>query len=1157
MLFMQQSPTTHIANQLENGLAVIHANQLESLLEVAGFWANQYPLSPLENELFLVSNNGMAQWLKQQLALQDKHGIAAALDIKLPSTFIWSVYRQVLGTKIPKHQILAKAPLTWRLYRLLPDLIKQAEFTDLARFLADDQGCRKRYQLAEKLADLFDQYQVYRADWLVDWASGDDLLTDALGQKQPLPAAQHWQACLWRALVADLGAVDLSVASRASVHAEFLKHIDTAAVSLPRRVMVFGISSLPQQFIEVLAKLARCSQVILFVHNPCQYYWADIIEDRLLLKAERRRQDYKKPQLAQLDPEQLHQHANPLLAAWGKQGRDYIRLLDQFDEQSAYRHWHWPANKVDLFQDYGADGQRTLLQQLQQGILNLEPLPQSPLVLDAQDGSLQFHIAHSRQREVEILHDQLLALFNAEHHDQPLQPRDVIVMVPDINSYAPHIRAVFGQIARDDRRFIPFSLADQQQRGHNPLLNALETLLKLPESRFAVSECLSLLEVPALRKRFAIDEAALPRIKHWIAASGVRWGLNPEQRRHRVSMPEDLQANTWEFGLQRMLLGYAVGDGVAFQTIAPFAEIAGLDAQYLGSLAALLAQLQHYAAQLAGEYHLQQWQTLLRELLVGFFEAGEESERKTLERLEQGLQQWQQHGQLAGLDNSQLLPVTVVREVWLTAVDEPHLQQRFLSGRVNFCTLMPMRAIPFRVVCLLGMNDGDYPRSQQPAGFDLMAQAGQYRPGDRSRRQDDQYLFLEALLSARQQLYISWVGRSIRDNSSLPPSVLVSQLRDAISQGWQIKTPPAEGIMAALTVEHPLQAFSEQYIRADRDPRLFTYAREWFAAAPQVLVSDRPVSAVEPAQQLSLEGLAAFLKAPVKTFCQQTLKFSFQSDQLVDLDHEPFELDGLQRFLLKQQLLESLKNTRPDDLELFFTKHYQRLQAQGQLAMADFGRLQFQQISNELAASWQHYQALLASWPEAQPAQALQLTLESCQLNGALLDLYRNRQGDLAQLMVSAESLLDKKISGPKHQPLLLPWLQHLLAAASGISMQTLIAGHDSCLRLAAVEPAAAQAQLRQLLAGWRQGLQQPLPVAIRTALVWLAHDPAQRDSKARQRYQGSALLAGEADYDAYLRRFYPLFDDLQLDAEQGFGYWAAQLYGELSKQLQAVEQVI
>ncbi|MBF2966499.1 exodeoxyribonuclease V subunit gamma, partial [Pseudomonas aeruginosa] len=268
---------------------------------------------------------------------------------------------------------------------------------------------------------------------------------------------------------------------------------------------------------------ARFSQVLLCVHNPCRHHWADIVADKDLLRHEYRRQQRRAGVPADLDEDRQHQHAQPLLAAWGKQGRDYINLLDSYDDPDSYRNLFGEVNggRIDLFSEEAPHG---LLGQLQDDILELRPLAETrehwPPVAPRSDASIRFHVAHSAQREVEILHDQLLARFNA---DPSLKPRDVIVMVPDINAYAPHIEAVFGQVPRDDQRFIPYTLADQGQRGREPLLIALEHLLKLPDSRFAVSEILDLLDVPALRRRFGVDEADLATLHRWIEGAGVRW----------------------------------------------------------------------------------------------------------------------------------------------------------------------------------------------------------------------------------------------------------------------------------------------------------------------------------------------------------------------------------------------------------------------------------------------------------------------------------------------------------------------------------------------------------------------------------------------------------------------------------------------------------
>jgi len=1145
----ESSPLT----PLDSGIAVIHSNQLEELRDVVDFWLRQHPLNPLEHEVFLVQNNGMGQWLKQNLAKNTSLGIAAAMQMQLPSLFIWSVYRAILGEQIPQEQPLAKAPLTWRLYRLLPTLISQTGFETLSTFLTADENSRKRYQLAEQLADLFDQYQVYRSDWLADWAAGLDLLRNAHGDGDPLPEAQRWQAALWRAVLNDLGGEDaLPFASRASVHTEFMSRIDSLErrpSGIPRRIILFGLSSLPQQALEVLAKLGKFCQIVLFVHNPCQHYWADIIEDKELLKAERRRQTYKPGMTSSLSADDLHLHAPPLLAAWGKQGRDYIRLLDLFDEKSSYQDWHWPDSKIDLFKDYGDDGRRSLLQHLQQSILDLEPLPAEPVLLDSADESLIFHVAHSPQREVEILHDQLLARFEAaEQHGKPLYPRDVIVMVPDINAYAPHIRAVFGLHPPGDPRYIPYSLADQQQRGQNPLLVALEALLNLPESRFTVSEYLGLLEVGALRDRFKIGEGAKTKLHQWIEDAGIRWGLNAEQRAETVAMPAHLEANTWQFGLRRMLLGYAVGAGEAFNGIEPYEEIGGLDAEWIGGLSFLLETLEKYAALLKGQQNFSDWRNTLLSLLDDFFIVGGETDRKTLDTLTASLEKWSQYCEQAGLTATDLLPVSVVREAWLAGVDEPSLHQRFLSGRVNFCTLMPMRAIPFRLICLLGMNDGDYPRNQQAHSFDLMNQRGHYRPGDRSRRQDDQYLFLEALLSARQQLYVSWVGRSIRDNSELPPSVLISQLRDAVSQGWTLAGD--QKLLDAITIKHPLQPFSHDYVAKNRDPRWFTYAREWFEKSPATGVNTQPpIVAEEKPLTLTLESLAHFLKAPVKTFCNHALKFGFEEDTVTSEDSEPFNFDSLQAHVFGHQLVDALQSADPGDVDAFFAEQQTAMARKGQLPLGGFAQSAYSNLVDPVKKSWDTYQVMLSSWPRELEAHALalppfvladgatvQLTGELSHLRGTCDD---RRKG---LLHLTAQTLLPK--GAIKHHNLFGYWLQHLAGCAEGMQLQTLVIAADGVIEIPPIEQAEAYAYLQTIIEAYHQGMRAPLPVACKTALAWLAAPPEQAREQAQSRYEGDDWNPGEAAYDAYLTRFFPTFAGLtEAGGGQGFEFWADALY--------------
>lgn len=1138
---------------IQPGLMVIHGNRMEDLRDLLTAWLARAPLHPLEDELMLVQSNGIAQWLKWALARPMNEGrgeggglgISAAIDVQLPGRFLWAAYRSVLGRDaVATTSPFDKSRLSWRLLRLLPAHLHEADFAPLRDFLRDDPDERKRFQLAERVADLFDQYQVYRADWLSDWEHGRFELRDELrGPPKPLPVDQRWQARLWQLLLEDVG--DERHNHRAAVHQAFLERIGTLKerpAAMPRRIVVFGISSLPQQTLEALTALARFSQVLLLVANPCRHYWADIIEDRELLKASQRRHGNKPGLPAEPRYEDLHLHANPLLAAWGRQGRDYIRLLDAFDKPEGYRNQFTAWNRsIDLFAD--TDGS-TLLRQIQQAILDLEPLPADAAQRKAwrdDDHSLRFHVAHSPQREVEILHDQLLAMFeDAARRGEPLSPRDVIVMVPDIQTYAPHVQAVFGRLPPDDPRHLPFSVADQPARGAEPLMVALEHLLSLPESRFAVSDLLDLLDVPALRARFGIDDNGLPTLRRWIEGAGIRWGLGREQKQS-LELP-GIEQNTWRFGLRRMLLGYAVGDGDTWHGIAPYGEVGGLDAALVGPLILLMDRLEQWWARMREPATPAQWHQRLQQLLIDFFDADDPSDSDRLGRLNDALDAWQEA--CAAADFALPLPLNIVREHWLSSMDESRLSQRFMGGAVSFCTLMPMRAIPFRVVCLLGMNDGDYPRRQAPADFDLMAQPGHARPGDRSRREDDRYLFLEALASARDALYVSWVGRNVRDNSVLPPSVLVGQLRDYVAAGWHRdgEDPGAlragEHLLDAMTTVHPLQPFSRRYFSAESDPRLFTYAREWRQAHDEHddHAVNAPLAAWDPESAISMALLQGFVARPVRHFFNHRLKVHFGDMDEETMDDEPFGLNALERHVATASVLRSA--IAAADARTAVEVATRQLVDQGALPPGGFGELARDALSRESADLAARWLAACERWPLLDEKREVLHEAHGVRLEDWLTDLRRGDETPYVRLELATGKLLQK--NDIRYDKAIAAWVAHVVAHALGLRMQTRIIGADTTLLLRPLETDDATMCLNALLACLREGMRMPLPVARKTAFAWLqaVDDPDKARRQAQLAYEGSGFGGmGEVQEDAYLARAWPRFDALEAG---GFHHWLA-----------------
>ncbi|MEJ8840160.1 exodeoxyribonuclease V subunit gamma [Ramlibacter sp. AN1133] len=1139
------------AQSLPPGFMVVHGNHPEALRDLMVAWMARHPLAPLEDELVLVQSNGVAQWLKLSLAGdpgQGGIGVAAALRTELPAHALWGAYRAVLGPDaVPRESALDESRLVWRLMRLLPALLDEPEFEPLRGFLHDDADRRKLHQLALRVADLLDQYQVYRADWLARWAKGDAVLTLARdGREAPVPDTLRWQPRLWQALLADVGA-EGAAGGRAEVHRRFLAAVEdrqgARPVGLPRRISVFGISSLPRQSLDALAALARFSQVLLFVHNPSEHDWSGIVAAQ---DAMRRRRHQPRPGLrGEPDSQALHLQTQPLLAAWGKQGRDFIGLLEEYDRPDTYRQRFGEiGQRIDLFARTGAD---TLLRQLQDDILDLRPLAETqarwPAVDPARDTSIAFHVTHGPQREVEVLHDQLLAAFAA---DASLRPRDVIVMVPDVSTYAPHIRAVFGLADDQDARRIPFNVADQAQRQQDPLLGALEKLLNLPRERVAVSEVLDLLDVPAVRARFDIAEDDLPLLHSWIAAARIRWGLHA-QHRASLGLPPGMEQNSWRFGLRRMLLGYAVGEGEAWNGIEPLAEVGGLAAALLGPLVRLVETLEAHWQVLDQPAPPAQWVARLQQLLDDFFSAPEGSvDGLTLLRAQSALDDWQVACEDARL--AQPLPLSVVREHWLQSLEPPGLRQPFFAGGVTFASLMPMRAIPFRRIALLGMNDGDYPRSRPPMDFDLMAQ--EHRSGDRSRREDDRYLFLEALLSAREHLHVSWVGRSIHDNEERPPSVLVAQLRDHLAAGWRLKDAKADKsgreLVAALTVEHRLQPFHPAYFDGT-DPRLFSYASEWRAPlqAPGARANAPALEAPQAQATLTLAMLGRFVKNPVRAFFEHRLAVRFADEDVAAQDQEPFGLDGLENWSLQDELIRVQRSAVDAGLprEAALQSRLARFAARGELPHGAFSEQVAAQLAQPMDKLFARYGQLLQDWPRVLPDAPLAFADERGQpdllFEDWLGDLRASADGARCRLVLESSGLV--KDRRWRYARLLPHWVAHVAGHLEGQALTTVIVSKAGSATLHPIAHEAALAWWQELLAAWREGMRRPLPFCVDSAAAWLRFAAPEKGESSEDRARAEARKCHESECarDAYLARAFPDFEALDRDE---FAHWATTL---------------
>ena len=1148
-----------------------HSNDLDVLKELLVHQMQQGDSDPFIPEQILVQSQGMAHWLKLQIA--ESLGIAANIEFPLPSSFVWKVYNSV-KPDLPERSHFEKESMTWKLTRLLPALINEEEYKELfvpiAHYLDvnNDAGSKvesesrpinqqKVFALAEKIADTFDQYLVYRPDWLLAWEAGEDDIEDGDISNQP------WQPELWRRLVADSDQLGHSLFHRARLTDQLVDIVRAGKEGLqdllpssslnesPARIFVFGIAALPGTYWQVLNAISEHVDVHFFLLNPCRNYWGDIVNEKTRAK------------LMQKDASLANYFTvgNPLLASWGKLGRDFVTLTHEAANEGGREKYF---QDIEAYVDSREENDRNLLQHIQNDFLELNNRSEAAFGVKAlenslakvaianTDQSIQFVSAHSPLREVQTLFDQMLTWFDEDAIRQksgdtvssslrePLKPRDILVMVPDIDIYAPYIEAVFGSAADDQR--IPWAIADQALNKENLIIDSFLRLLQLPNSRLTITDVIEFLEVPAIGQKFEIELQDLDQIKHWLTKANIRWGLD-ESHRADLGLPS-WDDNSWFKGLQQLVLGLVMPDNAhAIDQHWPVPGVMGSQGELLGKLMAFVDQLGHWYQILSDQRNTdnapqetllkrEAWQDLLLNLMNDFYpqQAFDEnglSDQVVLQKVRDQIQRWQQELALAAFDEG--LNHGVVLQYLTGCLTKQVGWQRFLAGPVNFCTLMPMRSIPFKMICMLGMNDEDYPRRVPPQGFDLMAQ-GQYRRGDRSRREDDRYLFLEAVIAAQQKLYISYRGRDSRENNELQPCVLVSELIDYIANGYVISgdenlphKQSEKQLREYLISEQLLQPFNVEYFSpleknavTDADSKSSnikpsntsrqSYQKLWqkvasvsraletasdddkiriyqkFPFIPEALNDDRDNNMrLYP----ELDDIKQCLINPAKFFMQRRLNVNLtQYWDETEVD-EPFLLDSLQAYLLNESILETHLEGR---VEVF----KQQQKSLGLLPAAGFSEYVLKQSEHKVAPLLEELKNHLPSF-EKMPPQSDCIAIGEYQLNGQLEHLMTGQNG---------QQVFHFRSGGFNAKQIINLWLEHLFACArddkktmaNSIGLGINKGGEIERCEFTPLEKEAAQEYCLQLIEFVNLCYTQPQPFFLSVALNYLTADSEKKE---------------------------------------------------------------
>lgn len=913
-------------------MTVFRSHRAEPLVEALAEALHAGRFGPLDPVFLVVESQAIAAWIGMEMAREA--GIWAGPTVFLPRRFFTHVLDATLGDAHLGVEAFDRELLVWSIFDLLHELLDQPVFQPLRDYLRQDPHDLKRTQLCHQLAELFDQYSVFRPNMLWSWEDGQ---------------GGDWQGQLWRALVARGGSSHFA----ARVRRFFAESDRLDWASFSRGIFLFGVSNFPPVYLSMLNRMARHVPVTLF----------DIVPSEVLGSGAHRRHHPNS---------RVETEDHPLLDCLGRVGRDFRRVMET--------HVDTIVHETETF---SCDVPTHLLGRLQRDIVRAEapdPAYQTP---SCSPSSVTINICHGAMREVELLHRHLVDVLQS---GMVSDPSEIAVVAPNMEDYAPLIEAVFP---RDPQApdFVPYHLADGRNARDFPVLSTFLSVLDLVGGRVTTTQMLDLLAKHPIRRHWNLSTGDLERLSAWMMESSIRWGIDGHHVREIVGV--DAPGNTWDFGLRRLFLGYAASaDGTElFQDILACSDIEGEAAQTLGTFAAFTDTLFSHLKDLARPKSLTQWGCRLLQLMEDLMGT---SSRHGLEAqpLIETLGKMARQAETPGLN---AIGPQVIQEFFAQWSKSPPLPRRFLQGGVNIASMLSLRHIPFSVIYILGLNDGCFPGSNHHVPFDRIHQDP--KPGDRNKRDDDRFLFLETLLAARRQLVISSQGMSLKDNQVIPPSAVVDDLLDCLAQ----MIPSAErhpkiepGKVYAFDdgrlVCHPLHAFDRRYFDPTEPAEFFSYSPELRAVARRFLAPSETTKEListplnEPHQDehpiLDVSDLVRFFNHPARFLLTHRLGITLASNPMVPSDHTLTDLDALDRAQLGSLLLD-LKMAGKSDREA-----HDLVGAMGILPWGTAGRCALKRIESWVDAILAFRRAVDSGSPA--PPHHVALDLDRVHLHGII-----------------------------------------------------------------------------------------------------------------------------------------------------------------------------
>ena len=980
--------------------------ELASLLDKA-------PADPFIPERIIVQSQGMSAYLKKELTRI--RGLTCNLDLPFLNNFVNEVLEETLDEP-PATEYFQPEILCWPIYAILRNIASKYDI--LKNYIAGQNRDLKRFQLACKIADVFDNYQIYRPHLLLRWQGGK------------IKEDEKWQAEIWCQLIKN----------HISRTVGFWKFITTDEIEYKSEldhISVFGISTMAPIYLSFFKKLSHYIDVHFFTACYCG--------SEKYQKLAKVQSEWKSIYGFNLENKVYHQNKNQFLSSNNITGKEFDLLL---------------KNKADrAINNLIPVESGSMLNNVQKAFVN----DKKQIDLEYDD-TLQIHKVHSKMREVEVLYNNLLRILDKRNS---IRPQDITVIIPELEEYIPYIIAVFSRYSEGDKKHIPYRIADISAISFNKFVDTFINILNVGNSRFKAGYLLKILENELVRAAFDFVEDDLDLISKWIRESGIRWGIDEDD--HERFGNSKFRENSWQFGLNRLLLGYSINNDndQLYKTILPYDKIEGQDSEILGNMYRYVHAMMEIDKKFQKNYDLREWREIIIDVIDRFFKSNNKNYDYVFQ-LKNTIENLFEH--IDGHQNSTRIGIDTIRYYLKENITARNSNRGYFRGEITIGSAQHLNGIPAKVICLLGLNEGTFPRIDSRLSFDIYQ--NQDWLGDRSKRNEDRYLFLSSLMSARECFYVSYVGYD-KNNEALPPSSVISDLIDILKEDHSYDLEFENN----LHVSHKLHGFSPAYFTSRN--WLFSYFEDDFTAASALQNQsssrefyspdmDFPSLQKNVKSEITVNELEKFFKNPAKFFTQHRLNIKFPSNYENDIkDREPVDIDVLEGYHLDTRIQKAILQEKDRNEE------YKILKAEGRLPVQSRSRMAFNEhyesVKSNLEEEYKYIRKTPYQYLKNCNPKFVKIKMESYIIRGELGSVYNNRIN------------IFYRPAKYKGKYAIKMWLNHLiLSLAEKKEVQTLgfykkKGSEPVCYRIKPLDKNKARSLLDNLVKIYLTGLERPL----------------------------------------------------------------------------------